>query len=274
MVCRGIRVVARQRSNRLLEQRQGLNWGLFIMRPYVTTSWDDGGVFDLKLAELLRGYGVAGTLYWTVDFDRFPLPSPKDAEEILSLGMEIGSHTMTHPDLTAIDDEALRWELSESKVRLEALTGSEISSFCYPFGYFNRRASEAVDAAGYLLGRTTVGFRKDLGSDPFQMPVSIQLYPHGRRVHVTHALKERNGIGLGRWLTAYKADSDLVSLAATALDEIRRTGGVLHLWGHSWELEEFDLWERVEVILETVAQHDDVAYVTNGQLMAAAGADG
>ena len=241
------------------------------MRAYVTTSWDDGGIFDLRLAELLSEHGVGGTFYWTLDWDRFPLPTSGEAETILSLGVEIGSHTMTHPDLTAIDDDALRWELSESKVRLEDLTGDEVSSFCYPFGYFNRQASEAVAAAGYRLGRTTVGFRKDLGSDPFQMPVSIQLYPHGRRVHVTHALKERNGIGLSRWLTAYRAGGDLASLTTTALDEIRRTGGVLHLWGHSWELEEFDLWESVEVILETVAGHDDVAYVTNGELMAAEG---
>lgn len=244
------------------------------MRPYVTTSWDDGDVLDLRLAELLRRYGVSGTLYWSADADRFPLPKPKEAEEILALGMEIGSHTMTHPDLTAIDDDALRWELAESKVRLESFTGREISSFCYPFGYFNRRASEAVEAAGYLLGRTTVGFRKDLGPDPFQMPVSIQLYPHGRRVHVTHALKERNGIGLTRWLTAYRAGSDLAALTATALDEIRGTGGVLHLWGHSWELEEFELWESLEVILETIAGHDDVSYVTNGELMIAAGSAG
>jgi hypothetical protein len=244
------------------------------MRSYVTTSWDDGGVFDLRLAGLLRRYGVGGTLYWTADSDRFPLPSKDDTAEILSLDMEIGSHTMTHPDLTAIDSDALRWELTESKVRLEEFTGAEISSFCYPFGYFNRRASEAVDAAGYLLGRTTVGFRKDVGSNPFQMPVSIQLYPHGRRVHVTHALKERNGIGLTRWLTAYRAGSDLASLTETALDEIRRTGGALHLWGHSWELEEYDLWKSLELILETIAGHDDVAYVTNAELMAAAGSDG
>jgi hypothetical protein len=39
-------------------------------------------------------------------------------------------------------------------------------------------------------------------------------------------------------------------------------------------LEEFDLWDMVKVILETVARHDDVAYVTNGELMAVAGTDG
>jgi hypothetical protein len=241
------------------------------MKPYVTTSWDDGGAFDLKLAEMLRAYGVGGTFYWTVDSDRLPLPSDDEAQKIQDLDIEVGSHTMTHPDLTAIDAETLRWEMTESKARLEEMTGGEISSFCYPFGYFNRQVCEAAAAAGYRLGRTTLGFRKDLGSDPFHMPVSIQLFPHGRRVHLTHALKERNGSGLGRWLTAYRAGSDLAALTETALDEIRRTGGVLHLWGHSWELEEYELWKSLEVILETVAGHDDVSYVTNGELMSVAG---
>jgi len=238
------------------------------VRAYVTTSWDDGGVLDLRLAELLRGQGVGGTFYWSVDSDRFPMPNKKASEKILALDMEVGSHTMTHPDLTTLDGDALRWELAESKVRLETLTGQEVSSFCYPFGYFNRRVCEAVAAAGYRLGRTTMGFRKDPGSDPFHMPVSMQLFPHGRRAHVSHAAKERNGIGLGRWLTSYRAGTDLVALTATALEEIRRTGGILHLWGHSWELEEYDLWESLEHILQTVSGHGDVSYVTNGELMA------
>lgn len=238
------------------------------MRAYVTTSWDDGGVFDLKLAELLGSHGVRGTFYWTVDSERFPMPSRKASEEILALGMEVGSHTMSHPDLTAIDRDAMQWELVESKVRLEALTDHEVSSFCYPFGYFNRTACEAVAAAGYRLGRTTMGFRKDPGSDPFHMPVTIQLYPHGRRAHLSHAAKERNWIGLGRWLTSYRAGTDLVALAANALEEIQRTGGILHLWGHGWELEEYGLWESLEHVLRTVAGHGDVSYVTNGELIA------
>ncbi len=243
------------------------------MRAFVTTSWDDGGAFDLKLAEMLRHHEVAGSFYWTVGSERFPLPSQTITDAILALDMEIGSHTMSHPDLTAIGAEALRWELEESKVRLEALTGRDVSSFCYPFGRFNRKASEAVAAAGYRLGRTTVGFRKDLGSDPFEMPVSIQLYPHSRRVHASHAVKERNGIGLARWLTSYRAGTDLVALTATALEEIRKTGGILHLWGHSWELEEYDLWETLEQILRTVADHEDISYVTNEELMTAGGSE-
>lgn len=243
------------------------------MHAYVTTSWDDGGAFDLTLAERLREHGVSGTFYWSVDCDRFPMPSPKEREEILALDMEVGSHTMTHPDLTATEGDSLVWELEESKTRLEAMTGREVSSFCYPFGYFDRRTSEAVARAGYSLGRTTVGFRKDLGADPFQMPVTFQVYPHGRRVHASHAVKERNGIGLGRWLSVYRAGKDLGALTSAALDEVRATGGFLHLWGHSWEIQEYGLWEALDQVLGVVQDHPDFSCVTNGELMRLAGSD-
>ena len=238
------------------------------MSAYVTTSWDDGGALDVKLAQHLREHGVSGTFYWTVASEQFPMAGASEAREILALGMEIGSHTMTHPDVTAIDADALQWELEESKEQLEDLTGREVSSFCYPFGYFNDRAASAIASAGYRLARTTVGFRNDLGPDPFHMPVTIQVYPHGRRVHASHALKEKNIAGLGRWLTSYKAGADLASLAEAALDEMENKGGVLHLWGHSWELEEFGLWETLDELLEMVSDRPGVTHVTNAELMA------
>jgi peptidoglycan/xylan/chitin deacetylase (PgdA/CDA1 family) len=238
------------------------------MSAYVTTSWDDGGAFDLRLAERLREHGVSGTFYWTVDAERFVMPGASEAEEILALGMEIGSHTMTHPDVTAIEADVLQWELEESKKQLEALTGREVSSFCYPFGHFNDRAGAAVASAGYRLARTAVGFRNDLGSDPFQMPVTIHVYPHGRRVHASHALKEKNIIGLARWLTSYKAGTDLVALTEAALDELENKGGILHLWGHSWELEELGLWDTLDELLQMVSDRPGITHVTNAELMA------
>ena len=260
-----------QRDHRLLVSVVGPDERDVVQRAYITTSWDDGGEFDVKLADRLHEHGLSGTFYWTVDSPRFPLPSAHDVSRILELDMEIGSHTMTHPDVTAIDSDTLEWELTESKRRLEDFSEREVSSFCYPFGYFNRRSSGAVAAAGYRLGRTTAGFRNDLGADPFRMPVTIQFYPHGRRVHATHALKEANVVGLGRWLTVHRAGGDLVSLVTAALDGIRNKGGVLHLWGHSWELEEFGLWPVFDQVLELIARDRNIEYVTNGQLMAAEG---
>lgn len=233
----------------------------------VTTSWDDGGTLDLKLAEKLAEKGVAGTLYWSVAAEQFPMASPAEIKSILSLGVEIGSHTITHPDLTAIDNDSIVWELTESKKRLEDITERAVTSFCYPFGRFNREARDAVKAAGYSLGRTTVGFRNDIGDDPYRVPVTIQMYPHQSRVHVSHAVKEFNVSGLARWATTYGRKTDLHRLVETAMAGLDRNGGVLHLWGHSWELEQFDLWDTFDEILDILRSDPTVTQVTNADLL-------
>lgn len=63
--------------------------------------------------------------------------------------VEIGSHTLTHPILTNIDDERLGAELRESKSRLEAKLGRPVDLFCYPNGNNDARVKRAVASAGY-----------------------------------------------------------------------------------------------------------------------------
>ena len=233
---------------------------------YVTTSWDDGGQFDLRLAAALHRHGVRGTLYWLAGADRWPLLGPSETRAVLDLGMEIGSHGITHADLTRIDGVARELEVVESRRRLEERCGVPIRSFCYPYGRFDRGSRSAVEKAGYTLARTTTAFYCGGNVDPLLMPVTFQLYPHGFRPHVTHALRDRNGTGLWRWLVRYRAETDPVKLARMVLDHIRSEGGVLHVWGHSWELEQEGLWGALDAVLAVVSGHEDVLYVTNGQL--------
>ncbi|MCB1246373.1 MAG: polysaccharide deacetylase family protein [Acidimicrobiia bacterium] len=233
----------------------------------VTTSWDDGGPSDLRLAELLASHGMTGTFYWTVDYAKFPLPSPVERQRILDLGIEIGSHTMTHPDMRTIDAEALAWETTESKRRLEDIVETEVGSFCYPFGRFSPDACDAVRSAGYRLGRTTMGFRIDRGDDPFRMPVSIQMFDHPRRIHARHALKERNLTGLGRWVRTHRLGRDVERLVEQEIDLLPGTGSIIHLWGHSWELDQFDLWDRLDLILRRLSTITNATFVTNGDLV-------
>ena len=99
---------------------------------FVTTSWDDGHVLDLRLAKLLKKYQLAGTFYVS-PFDReFMLEQRLDVEQIrlLSKDFEIGAHTMTHPLLTTIPDEEAATEIRESKTYLEAIIGKPVTSFC------------------------------------------------------------------------------------------------------------------------------------------------
>jgi len=233
----------------------------------VTTSWDDGHSGDLRLAELLARRGVVGTFYWTVDHAEFTYPGPAEMRDLLGMGMEIGSHTMTHPDLTKLDDTKLKWELEASKLFLEDYVQRPMRTFCYPFGYFNRRVRDAVAAAGYGLARTTEAFRTSPGPDPQLLPVTMQVYPHGMKSHLAHAVRRRNFAGLSNWLIRHRGTTDLDSIVGRALDHVRANGGVLHIWGHSWELERYDLWDVLDRLLESIANHDDIEYVTNDALV-------
>ena len=67
--------------------------------------------------------------------------------------MELGSHTMSHPRLSAIEPETAAWEMRESKKQLEALLGTEICAFAYPYGdgAWQPSVRAAAMQAGYSL---------------------------------------------------------------------------------------------------------------------------
>ena len=89
-------------------------------------------------------------------------------------GMEVGSHTMTHPRLSRLAPEALEGEISGSRRLLGELLGEEIDGFCYPYGDLSVEAIRAVRRAGYAYAcawKTRVGHDDH---DLFRTPVDEQ----------------------------------------------------------------------------------------------------
>jgi peptidoglycan/xylan/chitin deacetylase (PgdA/CDA1 family) len=93
------------------------------------------------------------------------------AEQVRSLhdaGVEIGGHTATHPDLTALEPAAARDELEAGRLALEELTGAPVDSIAYPYGRANSATREAARAAGFRAGfRTSAQGNWD---DPLDLP--------------------------------------------------------------------------------------------------------
>lgn len=75
--------------------------------------------------------------------------------EIAAAGVDIGSHTVSHPRMTTQDDPALTEELAASRRALEALTGQDVTSFAYPEGDLDARVEALVRQGGYALAFTT-----------------------------------------------------------------------------------------------------------------------
>lgn len=96
-----------------------------------------------------------------------------EVRELDAAGIEIGSHTVSHPILTRVDDCRLRAEIGESKSRLEAMLNRTVELFCYPNGDYNPQVMREVERAGYRSAVTT-----DYGMNvQSQAPLLLQRIP-------------------------------------------------------------------------------------------------
>ncbi len=96
-----------------------------------------------------------------------------DKPQIISMserGMEIASHTHTHPDLSKMDYESQLGEMKTSKSVLEDLLQQEVLSLAYPFGRFNDDSIKAADSSGYLGACTVRQGRYSPATAPFIIP--------------------------------------------------------------------------------------------------------
>ncbi|MER7926864.1 MULTISPECIES: polysaccharide deacetylase family protein [unclassified Streptomyces] len=127
----------------------------------VGLTFDDGYAdFVDNALPLLTRWGCGATLFvlpgrlggdnaWDPQGPRKPLLTADGIRRAAAGGVEIGSHGLTHVDLTTADDDTLHAELTESRSKLRELTNSPVDGFCYPYGTVDARAMDAVRAAGY-----------------------------------------------------------------------------------------------------------------------------
>lgn len=103
---------------------------------------------------------------WLKKRELYPIPGTrKMLEELSKLGFEIGSHTHTHPRLSGLSPEKVRYELLTSKEILEEITGREVEFLAYPFSDYNEEIKRMVKETGYKCALTTNdGTNKDLKS--------------------------------------------------------------------------------------------------------------
>lgn len=119
----------------------------------VVLTFDDGTRdFYEIIFPLLKFYGLRATLYANPGLD--------GVEDRMNLSMlrgiatcgclEIGAHTLTHPHLKDLSEEAMREEIVGSKQMLENLIGKPVTAFAYPYGENNARVVRVVKEAGFV----------------------------------------------------------------------------------------------------------------------------
>jgi peptidoglycan/xylan/chitin deacetylase (PgdA/CDA1 family) len=123
----------------------------------VALTFDDGGLDNYEVAfPMLKRYGVNATFFIiTGSVGREGQMGWDQLREMAAQGMSIQSHSVSHPDLTAVSDKRLQSELTDSRAAITEALGELGYVLCYPSGAYDERVIEAAKAAGYVMGVVT-----------------------------------------------------------------------------------------------------------------------
>jgi peptidoglycan/xylan/chitin deacetylase (PgdA/CDA1 family) len=224
------------------------------MAAVFTCSIDDGHPSDVRMAALLSKHGLHATFYVPLKNREGPPVMSPDQIRTVGQGFEIGSHTLDHCYLNSVDVREAKLQIDGGKSALEQIIGRAVAGFCYPGGKFNRHHLELVRGAGFLYARTTANLCIDRGPCPFEVPTTIQFYPHTRNVYLANFLQ------FGNW--SKRADAMKVAWMADnwidriylLFDHACRQGGAFHLWAHSHEIDQLELWQDLDDFFAYVAR--------------------
>ncbi|MEI6753444.1 MAG: polysaccharide deacetylase family protein [Paludibacter sp.] len=205
----------------------------------IVTSWDDGNPQDEQVAEYLVKYHMKGTFYMN-HYSKMN----SNLSVLENKGMEVGSHSWSHPFLHLSSPKRCLDETVEMRRYLEKITGHPIISFAYPYGYraaYNQNGDyvlEAVKQAGYWSARITV--TGDNQIDAMNAPLVMSPNFH---------------FNVGAAKTSQK------------YEELRqKPGSILYIWGHSYEIAGEGA-KTLDDVLASVANRPEAWYATLGELM-------
>jgi peptidoglycan/xylan/chitin deacetylase (PgdA/CDA1 family) len=234
----------------------------------VTTSWDDGERHDLRLAEILRSRKIRGTFYVPITpYLGRPALSHAELRALSSEGFEIGAHGFSHKHLWKLSSEELAEEINPCKPILEDILGTEVRMFCYPRGRYDSNVVRTLKEAGYWGARTVRMLATRAEFNPFEVPTTVQAVPHRRFSYVKNVARARKMEGVQVFLAQMTRLGDWVELGKRLFDSVLKNGGIWHLYGHSWEIEELGLWKDLEEMLDYVCKRAGVTYIPNCELI-------
>jgi peptidoglycan/xylan/chitin deacetylase (PgdA/CDA1 family) len=146
----------------------------------VLITFDDGFEDNyLNAFHILQRYNVPAIIYLATEFigqtnKWMPVPtysqrkmlSWTQIQEMSSHGIQFGSHTVSHPKLTELDDDCVSKELVQSKQTIEDRLGLECRHFAYPYGLLTEKTRDWVQQAGFKTACSTQSGFNNAKCDP------------------------------------------------------------------------------------------------------------
>lgn len=216
----------------------------------LTFSYDDGNEQDKKLLEILNRYGMKCTFNvntgldhdhgtWTyrdvLEVHRLNLAECPDLYD----GHEMAVHGVYHYNLTELSPAELTAELQGNADAIQKIYGTAPVGMAYPYGVYN-------DAVIAELRRMGIGY--------------------ARGVESSHSFAVQDDLMRFR-PTCHHDDPMLFDLAEQFLQSEPETPQIFYVWGHSYELEGQQNWDRLERFCEMMAGKTDIFYGTNREVL-------
>ncbi len=221
----------------------------------LTFSFDDGVTQDRRLVELFNKYSLPCT--FNINSDLLGKPGEVKVkgvsvshnkvshDEIAALyaGHEVAVHTLTHPRLPGIEDEEeIVRQVDLDRVQLQRLSGQTVIGMAYPCGGVNND-----DRVAEIIGRRT--------------PIR-----YARTITSTHSFAPQTNL-LRFNPTVHAIEDEVFPLAEQFIRLQPDSPQLFYIWGHSYEFDVDDGWQRMEELCRMLSNRDDIAYLTNKEAL-------
>ena len=208
-------------------------------RKALTFSYDDGQIFDRRLAELFRSAGMKATFHLNSgNLEEGGNGSFYVGKEELGkvyAGHEIACHGVQHRNPVTLSLEQLVLELQEDRKALEKLTGGLVQGLSYAFGSYNGDVMDTAKKLGIKYSRTVQG------TGGFFPPADFLAW-HPTCHHDNHLLE------LGDRFLKVEGYYELP---------------LMYVWGHSYEFGNSGDWSVIEAFVEKMKGREDIWYASN-----------
>ena len=223
----------------------------------VTFSYDDATKFDKPFVEILDKYGIKCTFNIPSAWIEEPSEDAKHltADEIKTLlcdgGHEIAVHCAHHRAPGQFKPIEIIKDVLENRLELEKITGGIVRGMAYPnSGITKMENGLSYENIKSYLTDLDIAYSRTLGgdNDSFAMPNDWHAW-----MPTAHHINPK----------VFEYIEKFVAFDPTKVYLSSRSPRLFYLWGHSYEFDRDNNWDRLEKICEMLGGKDDTWYVTN-----------